>query len=426
LLERTLELVGDRHNRAVATELVVRITSYQLMKQSTGDARRWLSRIDAGTIEESQPVAAEFYTLRATLHGRDGDDIAWRADFSRALEIYRRRGAGMFERYLNAEFGMQAIARGDLVLARQCFERAREASTESASTRNDVPLGMALVELHAGRLAAAASWLGRVEPTDMLQSRMLAASAGVALGAALADDAMMRAYLSDRLLDELAAHDDDFGFIKTACAFAEALIALGERSAGDALLERATARVATTFDMLPAIATIARLRPDLGARLTPIIAVRAGDPFHDATLALVESECAAAGQPFASRPVAARDGFAELGWTILAARAAELAGDITDAFAMYRSAGHVAGSRRLGRAALDGDAPSALGVLSARERELARMVAGGKSNRAAAAALAISEKTVEKHLTSIYAKLSLQSRAQLTAYVVGADAEGSS
>ncbi len=426
LLERTLELVASPAYRAIATELVVRITSYQLMKQSTDDARGWLDRIDPATIDGSEPVAAEFYTLRATLRGRDGDADGWRADFGRALQIYRSREAGMFERYLNAEFGMQAIARGDLLLARQCFERAREASSESASSRNDVPLGMTLVELHAGRLAMAASWLGRVEPSEMLQSRMLAASAGAALGVALADEAMMRAHVDNTLVDELAAHDDDFGFIKTACAFAEALIALGQRSTGDGLLERAAARVATTFDLLPAIATIGRLRPDLVGRCAPLIARRAGDPFHDAALALVEAERFAAGgneAPARRAAAAAHDGFAKLGWTLLAARAAELAGNVSAAFAIYRDAGHVAGSRRLGRVALGVQSAGSLSVLSARERELARMVAAGKSNRAAADALAISEKTVEKHLTSIYAKLSLQSRAQLTAYVMSAEAE---
>jgi DNA-binding CsgD family transcriptional regulator len=47
-------------------------------------------------------------------------------------------------------------------------------------------------------------------------------------------------------------------------------------------------------------------------------------------------------------------------------------------------------------------------------------VAAGKPNRAVADALSIGEKTVEKYLTSIYAKLGLTSRAQLAAFVVGA------
>jgi len=43
----------------------------------------------------------------------------------------------------------------------------------------------------------------------------------------------------------------------------------------------------------------------------------------------------------------------------------------------------------------------------------------GASVPSAAAALSISEKAVEKYLTSVYAKLGMTSRAQLAAYVAG-------
>jgi DNA-binding NarL/FixJ family response regulator len=56
--------------------------------------------------------------------------------------------------------------------------------------------------------------------------------------------------------------------------------------------------------------------------------------------------------------------------------------------------------------------------LSPRERELARLVAAGKNNREAADALCVSLKAVEKYLTSIYRKLGVTSRSQLTSYVV--------
>jgi DNA-binding NarL/FixJ family response regulator len=45
-----------------------------------------------------------------------------------------------------------------------------------------------------------------------------------------------------------------------------------------------------------------------------------------------------------------------------------------------------------------------------------RLVATGRSNRAIAADLAISEKTVARHLSNIFTKLDLPSRAAATAY----------
>ncbi|MFF3661061.1 response regulator [Streptomyces olivochromogenes] len=57
--------------------------------------------------------------------------------------------------------------------------------------------------------------------------------------------------------------------------------------------------------------------------------------------------------------------------------------------------------------------PSAgLGSLSAREREVLRLVAGGLSNRAIADQLAISERTARTHVSKLLAKLGLSSRTQ--------------
>ncbi|MEV0643732.1 response regulator transcription factor [Phytomonospora sp. NPDC050363] len=55
--------------------------------------------------------------------------------------------------------------------------------------------------------------------------------------------------------------------------------------------------------------------------------------------------------------------------------------------------------------------PAAPSVLSARELEVLRLVAGGGSNKATAAALFISEATVKTHLLHIYAKLGVGDRA---------------
>ncbi len=54
--------------------------------------------------------------------------------------------------------------------------------------------------------------------------------------------------------------------------------------------------------------------------------------------------------------------------------------------------------------------------MTGREVEVLRLVAAGKTNRAIAAELAISEKTVARHLSNIFTKLDLPSRAAATAY----------
>ncbi len=61
-------------------------------------------------------------------------------------------------------------------------------------------------------------------------------------------------------------------------------------------------------------------------------------------------------------------------------------------------------------------APKGQGGLTAREVEVLRLVAEGKTNRAIADQLVISEKTVARHVSNIFTKLGLSSRSAATAY----------
>ena len=62
-------------------------------------------------------------------------------------------------------------------------------------------------------------------------------------------------------------------------------------------------------------------------------------------------------------------------------------------------------------------APTPLpGGLTAREAEVLRLVAAGKSNPEIAAALFLSTKTVARHLSNIFTKLDVPSRTAAAAY----------
>jgi DNA-binding CsgD family transcriptional regulator len=54
--------------------------------------------------------------------------------------------------------------------------------------------------------------------------------------------------------------------------------------------------------------------------------------------------------------------------------------------------------------------------LSPREVEVLRLVATGKTNKSIAKTLCLSEKTIDRHLSNIFTKLGLSSRAAATAY----------
>ena len=64
---------------------------------------------------------------------------------------------------------------------------------------------------------------------------------------------------------------------------------------------------------------------------------------------------------------------------------------------------------------------SAVGSLSRREHEIARLVARGRTNREIAAALHISERTADAHVRSLLRKLGVASRAEVARALAAGD-----
>ena len=69
-----------------------------------------------------------------------------------------------------------------------------------------------------------------------------------------------------------------------------------------------------------------------------------------------------------------------------------------------------------GSTPVDRTPPPCPGGLSAREVEILRLVAAGLTNRAIAEELTISERTVDRHVSNIFTKLDVSTRAAATAY----------
>lgn len=81
----------------------------------------------------------------------------------------------------------------------------------------------------------------------------------------------------------------------------------------------------------------------------------------------------------------------------------------------FRQLGAVTDLSRVERLSIRA-APDAAGRLTAREVQVLRLVAAGKTNRAIAADLFLSEKTVARHVSNVLAKLEVGSRSAATAY----------
>jgi DNA-binding CsgD family transcriptional regulator len=242
------------------------------------------------------------------------------------------------------------------------FDDAEEAYRGAIQFGRDAQPGLALLRLAQGRLDAAAAGLRRAldESAARLRPRQLAVAVEVALAAG--DTAWARSAVDE--LTELT-RDCDLPLITAIRAQAEGAVLLAEGDARAAL--PAARRAWSLWYGLDAPYEAARARVVVGGA------------------------CRALGDEDAARMEldAARLAFTELAALPDVARVDALMEPVA------RPAGH---------------------GLTAREVEVLRLVATGRTNKAVAGELFLSEKTVARHLSNIFVKLGVPTRAAATAY----------
>jgi DNA-binding CsgD family transcriptional regulator len=286
-------------------------------------------------------------------------------DWSDAVEAARGACHRLAEPINRLTLGGAHYVEGELHRLRGKFDAA-EASYRSANEHGCEPQpGLALLRLAQGRTATADASIRRVlgEATDPI-SRARALGAYTEIVLATGDVPAARA-----AADELTAVASDLS--------SPFLQALGAQATGAALLAEGRAR-----DALVAARRALQQWDELGAR-------------HEAALTrvLVAEACAALGDTEGADLArsAARSTFEALG----------AAPDL---------------------ARLDGgDRPHLPDGLTSRELEVLRILAEGKTNRVIAERLFISEKTVASHVSHIFTKLGVSSRAAATAYAYDHD-----
>jgi DNA-binding NarL/FixJ family response regulator len=259
--------------------------------------------------------------------------------------------------------GMALYQQAELHRLRGQVAEAEEAYRAASRWGHPPQPGLALLRLAQGRVGAAAAAIRTAldEAQDRIgRAKVLTAYVEIMLAA---DDVPAARSAADEL-SEIAAHLR-MPFLQAVSAHATGAVLLAEGDPGAAL---ATLRRGwTAWQELQAPYETARARVLIG------LAYRA---LGDEETAELELD-------------AARRVFQELGAAPETARV-EALGPIT--------------------------AAGAPGGLTAREVQVLRLVAAGKSNRAIAAALSISEHTVARHLQNIFAKLDVSSRAAATAF----------
>ena len=259
--------------------------------------------------------------------------------------------------------GAAYYQQGEVHRLRGEFSQAEEAYHEASRWGREPQPGLARLRLAQGQIDAAEAAIRRVvdEAQDRVtRSRLLPALVEIMSGAG--DVAAARA-----AADELSkvADDLDASLLRGLAAHAQGAVLLLEHEAQAALA--ALRHAWTAWHELEVPYEAARVRVLIGLACRQL---------GDQDSAEMELD-------------AARSVFQELGAVPDLARAQELA---------WKEAAKPAGG------------------LTARELEVLRLVATGKTNRSIAADLFLSEKTVARHVSNIFSKLGLSSRAAATAY----------
>jgi DNA-binding CsgD family transcriptional regulator len=321
-----------------------------------GRAQEWTNALTAWCDRQSEsvPYRGRCLVFRSELLTFHGD---WVAAVEEAGRAHRHLAGPPPE----PAVGEARYQQAELHRLRGEIDEAEAAYREAAEAGRPADPGLALLRLGQGRTDAAAAMIGRAldEALDPVRRlRLLAPLVEIAL--AHDDPATARAGA-----DELAATVTPAGppILATLTAWADGAVRLATGDAAEALPQ--LRRAARGWAELSAPYELARTRE------------------------LIARACAAQGDRDAAaiERDAARRTFLELGARLDLVRLDGALGD---------SAGR--------------------GLLSARELEILREIAAGRTNREIAIALGISERTVDRHVSNIFAKLAVSSRSAATAW----------
>ena len=284
---------------------------------------------------------------------------AWQDALDEVQHVCERLSQPSVRPAVGAAFYQQA----ELYRLRGEFERAEESYQQASQWGRRPEPGLALLRLVQGQTETAAKTIRlAVEEAADPPSRGRLLSAYVEIMLAVGDVDAGRKGASD--LATLAAQLDA-PMLHALAAAANGAVQLSEGNARDAL--SSLRRAWTLWQELNAPYEVARIRVSIG---------QAYRQLGDENSAVMEFE-------------AARWTFQQLGAMADLVRA---------------EADSAGGSLR----SSDG--------LTEREIEVLQLIASGKTNRAIAAELVISQKTVARHVSNIFTKLGLSSRAAATAY----------
>ena len=409
-LRAALRWLLARRRTAEAQRLGAALGLVWFFRSALSEGRAWLDRVLAmGDAEAASSQRARCLFADANIAAPQGDYAAARRLAEQALELWRRLadawhlGAGL---YL---VGHISRILGDVATAEGLLEDAAASSQASGNLYYEALSRIALADLHTSRAD-----LGTALPSAQ-EARAVAAQTG-------------RPRLMVHALRSLADVQLERGDLRSAAALAEEAVGLAREqrlsswwlvqglltSAKVATLQRdvarATALVVEVLSLSREIGNRAAVAPalDVAAQL----AIAAGQARRAVVLATAAARIRKT-LGGALLPASAR-----LRRQLDTALGSALSPDVRRATAREGERLDIDASIDYALAGLQATpAPQdqLLDALTPREREVARLVAQGLSNRQVAERLVLTEKTAANHLGRVFEKLGVQSRGQLAA-----------
>lgn len=424
--ERALEAMRDNKAHPKRAHCLMNLAKVKLMHGSLEEARTYTTRIEESLVAAPLEQRANLFEWTLILAAESGD-------FASALAAYERFRS-VFD---NPEWEAFAIGRsiwtniagafvmfGNLDIANYALERA----SVSGLSHPELPLlaQRARTAVHAcvlgGGFADAAQLIREYWATHTSESSaIIMAPLAAALAARLLRPELLGGIAADESVELAFGSAPNDVIFQIAAAYAEWFATSDARTRARELIARALAaigdyHVTVEADYVLAFAlygdtAAAGWAHDMLARWAAPASNRVGRAY----LALVDAIRLGARSARAARLARlAAEGFREAGLPYYESLALERCGSKKQALEIYRRIGDERDARRL---AAEIDPMNRLGrraaELTARESEIADLIAEGNSNRVIAEKLVLSQRTVETHVASIFSKLEVSARDEV-------------
>jgi DNA-binding CsgD family transcriptional regulator len=405
------------------------LVNLAMFHASAGDAAAAAAYLDEAEAFSGTPLLADvsvFFDARAHVHSLRGQIARMIADSRSGVDAAQR--AGDARRTINGHINLAraATCAGELDVARdECDEALRLAREGFVAQREFFALvNRAALETLAGQyVAARATTAQAMQVCGDLDPALVLPRLGdfaIQLGSRLQDDELVRHLAQPKTLELAFRSNETTRIAALSAAFVELAVSNGDAAGARALLHRALGAI-SSIEPSPPLAVLAAAHAEpADAAIARALLVRWSEPSDNragrAYLALFDAYAARSSDDARRHAQTAAHVFARLRIPYYEALALEIDRQPECALAIYRDIGDLRDAARVERE-LTNRRGRTKEQLTGRERDIAGLVAQGKSNAEIAAHFVLSHRTVENHVSSILHKCGLRSRTELALHV---------